>query len=107
MWETKMTDALAKVARGIGMVPASDDPTDKWTDSVVGRVIPVRVGDALSLRTYLLTGDRPMRIMERWRMAVDVHPAAADAVWCAISDRGAFGATPAEAILACAEAVCS
>jgi hypothetical protein len=67
------------------------------------------------LRTYLLTGDRPMRMQVKGEISVLYHrdtkqwqavcmverDPVSHAVWTLLHD------TPAEAILACAEAVCS
>jgi hypothetical protein len=95
---------LHKVAKRIGMVRMGDG----WADPPS---CLVSAGDS-TLRYYLLTGDRPMRILEKYLLVVT--PAGGGNKcerWLAftwIAD-GAFGTemcapTPAEAILACAEA---
>ena len=106
-----MSDALANVARGIGMALdtfPSPHSTNQGKDYWCENGIPVCEPD--NLRTYLLTGDRPMRIMEKW--AICVVPTYSltqkKAIeWNARLLMGEIsyeGNTPAEAILACAEA---
>jgi hypothetical protein len=96
-----VSDTLHKVAKRIGMVRMGDG----WADPPS---CLVSAGDS-TLRTYLLTGDRPLRILERekinlmpergqWRAEVY----AGDTIETLIAS--AERPTPAEAILACAEA---
>jgi hypothetical protein len=100
-----VSDTLHKVAKRIGMVRMGDG----WADPPS---CLVSAGDS-TLRTYLLTGDRPLRIQVEFKISVNwnwiqLH-------WFAYTYAGenenlhvdTKHPTPAEAILACAEAVCS
>ncbi len=98
-----MTDALSAVARGIGIDVAPDywwvDGDDKYA------ICKTTAEDAaVKLRTYLLTGDRPLRIMEAYGIGCVKYAGPLRWVrWKASSTgKGAHGNTPAEAILACA-----
>jgi hypothetical protein len=95
---------LHAVAERIGMREAKDDVGPYWEDGEERDW----ACDPERLRTYLLTGDRPMRILERekinlmpergqWRAEVY----AGDTIETLIAS--AERPTPAEAILACAE----
>ncbi len=79
---------------------------DYWCDNC----IPVCEPD--QLRTYLLTGDRPMRMMEKWGIGAEAGGDVGvgwqatimrqDAAFRAYRQFGWRSPTPAEAILACA-----
>ncbi len=103
-----MTDALSAVARGIGMLLLDDGPLLPWWQD--GSVDDGAGCYASDLRTYLLTGDRPMRIAEKRGIRVEQD---LDGIWQActtVIDSYGFpyhklgwrSNTPAEAILACA-----
>jgi hypothetical protein len=107
-----MTDSLSAVARGIGMEiwPPEKPGASWWVD---GETAICYVDDPECdghLRTYLLTGDRPMRIAEKRGIGVEQD---LDGIWQActtVIDSYGFpyrklgwrSNTPAEAILACA-----
>jgi hypothetical protein len=107
-----MTDSrLAAVARRIGM-----DQRDGiwWDDGEIARswLTSDPICTSGQLRTYLTTGDRPMRILEELQLACVPTRLAADGVSCWMASApgmptfsGYYGDTPAEAILACAMAV--
>jgi hypothetical protein len=102
---------LAAVARGIGMRRCGNDPMTgekSWSDKPDELTLWVKDAD---LRTYLLTGDRPLRILEALhKMGVRYRlESFSEAVICRALRDGCGVAsvsapTPAEAILACAEA---
>jgi hypothetical protein len=88
------------------MREAKDDVGPYWEDGETDWAC-----DPERLRTYLLTGDRPLRIQAADNICC--RPSGDDRggawfarVWAAKqSHTFAYGETPAEAILACAEAV--
>jgi hypothetical protein len=106
-----MSDTLHKVAERIGMyqAPFEDDPDQFafWHDPNGVCCDEVDDDDPNGLRTYLLTGDRPLRILAAYRMDVVFEGTSqwkASREWEEPWVFGGIKPTPAEAILACAEA---
>ena len=104
-----MTDSLAAVARGIGMeVWPPEMPGASWWVDDEAAICYVDDPECDShLRTYLLTGDRPLRILDAYDISVQpTRPETGQMKW--LAGRGKIRRdypTPAEAILACAEGI--
>jgi hypothetical protein len=109
-----MTNPLHAVAERIGMrlMPDEDRMRQWWVDgdAVACRGEP---DGAYALRRYLLTGDRPLRIKVEFGICDEYNRANRYwLAWAYSADDTRYvpspkSDTPAEAILACAEAVCS
>ena len=104
-----MSDTLHKVAERIGMEvwPPDKHGSQWWLDGETGVCYVDDPGSDDELHTYLLTGDRPLRILAAYRMDVVFEGTSqwkASREWEEPWVFGGIKPTPAEAILACAEA---